>query len=317
MCLHLTRPAKETSCLTRPRPSCKAFASSTWRRLGRSYRPPPRRFSGPRSSSSSRRRVPPPGASGLSTTATANRFTGRRLASASAPWCLYRGNGRLGAAQGDGRQRRHPGRELDPGYMASLGLGYEHLYGLEPAPDYVSVSPFGQTGPKSQWPATELTLEAAGGRVGLQGDRDRRRSLSATLRPASTPAPELPPTPSSPSTNALYPASASTSIRRFRKRLSTRCSPLRAIPPTSASIRRAPVTIAPIPPFLSAAACWAAPPAPMATSSSHQRATTTCCAASRRPSSGARGQQPHHRRHLRHRLRNAGRAQPRQRCACR
>ncbi len=62
---------------------------------------------------------------------------------------------------------------FDPGYMASLGLGFEHLSAINPRLVYVSVTPFGQDGPKSAWPATDLTLEAAGGRVGLQGDRDR------------------------------------------------------------------------------------------------------------------------------------------------
>jgi crotonobetainyl-CoA:carnitine CoA-transferase CaiB-like acyl-CoA transferase len=62
---------------------------------------------------------------------------------------------------------------FDPGYMASKGLDYGSLSALNPRLVYVSVTPFGQTGPKASWPATDLTLEAAGGRVGLQGDHDR------------------------------------------------------------------------------------------------------------------------------------------------
>ena len=38
---------------------------------------------------------------------------------------------------------------------------------------YCSIAPFGQTGPKADWPATELTIEAAGGLVILQGNGDR------------------------------------------------------------------------------------------------------------------------------------------------
>ncbi|HEX5369135.1 MAG TPA: CoA transferase, partial [Dehalococcoidia bacterium] len=62
---------------------------------------------------------------------------------------------------------------FDPGTMQAWGLGYEALSALNPRLVYVSVTPYGQHGPKAQWPATDLTLEAAGGRVGLQGDRDR------------------------------------------------------------------------------------------------------------------------------------------------
>ncbi len=62
---------------------------------------------------------------------------------------------------------------FDPGTMEAWGLGYEALSALNPRLIYVSVTPYGQNGPKAHWPATDLTLEAAGGRVGLQGDRDR------------------------------------------------------------------------------------------------------------------------------------------------
>jgi crotonobetainyl-CoA:carnitine CoA-transferase CaiB-like acyl-CoA transferase len=61
----------------------------------------------------------------------------------------------------------------DPGTMASLGLDYETLSALNPRLIYVSVTPFGQHGPKSLWAASDLTIEAASGRLGLQGDRDR------------------------------------------------------------------------------------------------------------------------------------------------
>ena len=42
-----------------------------------------------------------------------------------------------------------------------------------PALIHVSVTPFGTTGPLVDAPAAEVTVEAAGGLVGLQGDRDR------------------------------------------------------------------------------------------------------------------------------------------------
>ena len=62
---------------------------------------------------------------------------------------------------------------FDPGVMASLGLGYEQIKDRYPHLVYASVSPYGQDGPWALRPATDLTVEAAGGLVGLQGDGDR------------------------------------------------------------------------------------------------------------------------------------------------
>jgi len=61
----------------------------------------------------------------------------------------------------------------DPGHMQSLGLDYARLKALNPALVYVSITPFGQTGPFAMDPATDLTIEAACGLVNLQGDGDR------------------------------------------------------------------------------------------------------------------------------------------------
>ena len=62
---------------------------------------------------------------------------------------------------------------LEPGALGALGLGYEDLSALNPALVYASISPFGQTGPHAHRPATDLTLQAAGGLVSMQGDHDR------------------------------------------------------------------------------------------------------------------------------------------------
>ncbi|HJP40422.1 MAG TPA: CoA transferase [Dehalococcoidia bacterium] len=62
---------------------------------------------------------------------------------------------------------------FDPGQAQSLGFGFETVSRENPRIVYVSVSPYGQDGPKAHWPATELTAEAAGGLANLQGDRDR------------------------------------------------------------------------------------------------------------------------------------------------
>ncbi len=61
----------------------------------------------------------------------------------------------------------------DPGAMARLGLGYDDLKERFPALIYVSVTPYGADGPWADRPASDLTIEAAGGLVGLQGDGDR------------------------------------------------------------------------------------------------------------------------------------------------
>lgn len=61
----------------------------------------------------------------------------------------------------------------DSGEMERLGLGYDDLAALNPALIYVSISAFGRTGPKAAWPATDLTIAAAGGQLWLTGDDDR------------------------------------------------------------------------------------------------------------------------------------------------
>lgn len=61
----------------------------------------------------------------------------------------------------------------DPGSLADRGLGYEDLATINPALVYVSISPFGQDGPKAGYAVTDLIVEAAGGNLGLQGDDDR------------------------------------------------------------------------------------------------------------------------------------------------
>lgn len=60
-----------------------------------------------------------------------------------------------------------------PGRMDELGLGPDSLRSINPALIYVSVSPFGQTGPYARHPATDLTLAAAGGLLHMQGNGDR------------------------------------------------------------------------------------------------------------------------------------------------
>jgi len=59
-----------------------------------------------------------------------------------------------------------------PGRMAELGLGFEDLARIQPGLVYVSITPFGQAGPKAQWLGTDLTQVAAGGFAYVSGDAD-------------------------------------------------------------------------------------------------------------------------------------------------
>ena len=61
----------------------------------------------------------------------------------------------------------------DVGLMRSRGLSYEELSVINPEIIVTSISPFGQTGPKAQWKASDLTVAAAGMQMHLQGDDDR------------------------------------------------------------------------------------------------------------------------------------------------
>jgi crotonobetainyl-CoA:carnitine CoA-transferase CaiB-like acyl-CoA transferase len=60
-----------------------------------------------------------------------------------------------------------------PGVMDAKGLGPTALRARNPMLLYVSLSPFGQTGPFAKTPATDLTLSAAGGLLNMTGEGDR------------------------------------------------------------------------------------------------------------------------------------------------
>ena len=59
-----------------------------------------------------------------------------------------------------------------PGAMAARGLGYDDLAATNPGLVYVSISPFGQDGPKAGYAATDLTVAAASGTVHIAGYPD-------------------------------------------------------------------------------------------------------------------------------------------------
>ncbi|MDO8491660.1 MAG: CoA transferase [Dehalococcoidia bacterium] len=60
-----------------------------------------------------------------------------------------------------------------PGYMESLGLGYDTLSKINPRVILTSITPFGQTGPKAHHEASDLTAWAAGGQLYASGEPDR------------------------------------------------------------------------------------------------------------------------------------------------
>jgi len=60
-----------------------------------------------------------------------------------------------------------------PGVQAQRGLGHDELAALNPRLVYVSITPFGQTGPKAHWADSDLVLMAASGPLLMTGDEDR------------------------------------------------------------------------------------------------------------------------------------------------
>jgi len=60
-----------------------------------------------------------------------------------------------------------------PGYLADLGLGYSDLQSLNPRLVFVSITPYGQTGPHSQWAAADLNVQGMATHMYLTGDVDR------------------------------------------------------------------------------------------------------------------------------------------------
>jgi len=62
---------------------------------------------------------------------------------------------------------------FNPGYLDRLGIGYQALAEINPALIMISITPFGQHGPKANWAATDLTATAASGVLFMTGDEDR------------------------------------------------------------------------------------------------------------------------------------------------
>jgi len=71
------------------------------------------------------------------------------------------------------------------GYMDSLGLGYNDLSTINPSIIMASITPFGQTGPKSHYKGSDLTGWASGGVLYTMGDPDRP-PINLTFTPQAT-----------------------------------------------------------------------------------------------------------------------------------
>ncbi len=57
-----------------------------------------------------------------------------------------------------------------PGYLDSLGLGYDALNKENPGLVMASITPFGQSGPYRDWKASDLVMQAMGGWLSVTGE---------------------------------------------------------------------------------------------------------------------------------------------------
>lgn len=123
-------------------------------------------------------KVEPPGGDAM-------RRTGPFIETAAAPensihWLHYNTNKRsitldIESDSGGGLLRRLAGKadvlleSYKPGYLDSLGMGYEHLAKENPGLVYASLTPFGQTGPYRDYKASDLVGFAMGGYMYVTG----------------------------------------------------------------------------------------------------------------------------------------------------
>jgi succinate---hydroxymethylglutarate CoA-transferase len=59
-----------------------------------------------------------------------------------------------------------------PGKLASMGLGYDHVSAVNPRIIYVSISGYGDTGPRAQQPGYDVAISAIGGLLSITGPED-------------------------------------------------------------------------------------------------------------------------------------------------
>ncbi|NJM97119.1 MAG: CoA transferase [Phormidesmis sp. RL_2_1] len=71
--------------------------------------------------------------------------------------------------------------DFAPGVIEQLNLGYKALQQINPRLVMVSISNFGQSGPRKHWKATEIVLYAMSGGMSLSGDQGRPPLNTGTL----------------------------------------------------------------------------------------------------------------------------------------
>jgi crotonobetainyl-CoA:carnitine CoA-transferase CaiB-like acyl-CoA transferase len=62
---------------------------------------------------------------------------------------------------------------FEPGYMDRLGIGYDDLRTIKPDIVFTAITPFGQSGPKAHYKASDLTIWASGAYLYACGNPDR------------------------------------------------------------------------------------------------------------------------------------------------
>lgn len=62
---------------------------------------------------------------------------------------------------------------FEPGWLEARGIGPDVLLARNPSLVVTSITPFGRTGPRAGWSATDLTIAATTGELWLTGDADR------------------------------------------------------------------------------------------------------------------------------------------------
>ncbi len=60
-----------------------------------------------------------------------------------------------------------------PGTLDAMDMGYQELAALNPALIHAAITAFGSDGPKANWHATDITIQASAGNMVLTGDGDR------------------------------------------------------------------------------------------------------------------------------------------------
>ena len=68
--------------------------------------------------------------------------------------------------------------DRQPGYLAGLGLGYDKLRELNPGLVYVSITPFGQTGPHARYRGGDLVTQSSSGMMIANGDDGARPCMA-------------------------------------------------------------------------------------------------------------------------------------------